>query len=619
MNPLIAYLTAILALGIAAQWLAWRLGLPAILLLLAFGFASGQVKSVDELIDSSILLPIVSLSVAVIMFEGGLSLQFKELKTAGMPVLRLVTITVLITWGLAASAAYWILEFERSVAALCGAILVVSGPTVIVPLLRHIRPSGRIGSVVKWEGIVNDPIGAILAVLVFEAIVHQGAEAAGPSVWHVVWTALVGSAGAVAAALVLLQLLRRFLIPDYLHNPVILAFVLATYTLSNAAQHELGLLTVTILGVVLANQKSVPVKHIIEFKENLRVLLIAGLFIVLASRVSWGDLQLVGWHGLAFVAALILIVRPLAVFVGLAGSDMKWHEKLFMAWLAPKGIVAAAVSSLFGLEIIANAERLDPLLVASARQLMPIVFLSIVGTVTVYGLTAAPLARRLGLAQVDPQGILFAGAAPVVQSIAKAIADEGFRVLLVDTNYPNIAAARMTGLPTFYASVLSEYFHERQDFVGIGRLLAMTPNDNVNSLATIEFSETFGRAEVYQLPSVDTSSERHESSPHMRRGRKLFAPSASFQQLAERYARGARPKKTSITEDFTFDDFRDRYGQSALPLGLIDAAGKLRIATVEMPLEPKPGDKLISLVEADASGAGENANPPQASAGRDRE
>lgn len=600
MEERVLYLASVLVLGIATQWIAWRLRLPAILLLLVFGFAIGQLDfaNTDRHIGE-LLFPFVSLSVAVILFEGGLSLQFSELRETGRAFLRLVTAGVIVTWGLTTVAARWLLEFDWSIAALLGAILVVSGPTVIIPLLRHVRPNRRTGSIVKWEGIVNDPIGAVLAVLVFEAVKAGGLrEATATTLYGLFMTAAVGGVVGVGAAIVLIQLLKRFLIPDYLQSAVFLAATVAAFAGSNLIQRESGLVTVTVLGIILANQRTVSVNHVIEFKENLRVLLISTLFILLASRLRLNDLTSLGFAGLIFLAAL-LVIRPVAVFLTTIGTELNVKEKWFLAWMAPRGIVAAAVSSLFALEMLELAEAgfLVPEVAEQARRLVPVTFLVIVGTVTTYGLTAAPLARKLQIAEPNPQGILFGGGAPHVRAIASAVREAGFRVILVDTNHQNIAAARMAGLQTCAASILSEYVGEELDVSGVGRLLAMTPNDEVNAMAAMDFAPDFGRAEVYQLAPAPTRSTRQESVALHMRGRLLFGKEMTNERLAERFASGAIIKKTPLTEEFDYEAFRELYGETAVILFVIQKDGMLIVATADATPSPKPGQTLISLVD----------------------
>ncbi|MCG8451169.1 MAG: cation:proton antiporter [Pirellulales bacterium] len=597
------YLAAVLALGIAAQWVAWRFRLPAIVLLLGFGVLLGRLgPETGSSADQDFFFAFVSLAVGIILFEGGLSLNFRELGGTGGVVFRLVTVGLVITWLLTAWLAHAIAGFSIAMSLLLGALLTVSGPTVVLPLLRHVQPVRRIGSLAKWEGIVNDPIGAVLAALVFEVILHYApGEMARGWIYGLGITLLCAVPLSIVSAWLLLQLLRRYWVPDYLQNPVILSWVLLIFALSNRLAPESGLVTVTLLGVMLANQRDVAVRHIVEFKENLRVLLISTLFIVLASRleISMEALETLGWRSALFVVLLILVVRPLAVFAATIGSQLPWQERAFLAWIHPRGIVAAAVGSLFALEIalakdLANSEVLQ----AEADRFELVTFLVIVATVTVYGLTLAPLARRLGLSGENPQGILFAGASRAVREIAQAVAADGFPVLLVDTNPRNNAATRMAGLSVAYASIGSEYVQEQIDLGGIGRLLAMTPNDEVNTLAAMGFVERFGRAEVYQVATNEASSDRTERVGAYRGGRTLFNMPVTIQELEKRFADGARIKKTLLTSDFTYDDFMARYGETALVLFRTDVTGKkLLVATAESETSPRPGQKVFALVD----------------------
>ena len=502
---------------------------------------------------------------------------------------------------------------QLQLAALLGAILTVSGPTVVGPLLRYVRPEARVGSLAKWEGIINDPLGVVLAVLVFEAIRIGGLEEVALATgFGLVKTAMAGLLIGGLAALALVQLLKRYLIPDYLQSAMILAVVIGLFALSNAIQNESGLLTVTVMGIALANQKTVTVKHVIEFKENLRVLLISTLFILLASRVQWSELKQVGWQGIVFLMALLLI-RPVAVFASTVGSDLKLRERAFLAWLHPRGIVAAAVASLFALELehLAHSEGATESmseLAVQAEALVPLTFLVIVGTVAVYGLTISPLARWLKVSQPNRGGILFAGAEEIVRTIAKSLHDENLPVLLVDTNQCNIARARMEGLPTCYASVLSEYVQEEMELNGIGRFLAMTPNDEINSLAALEFVDVFGRSDVYQLAPEVVGLGKHSQVSQQLRARLLFGGDVSSSYLRLRMANGAVIKKTRLGDEFAYDHFRELYGASAVVMFVILKSGEIEVCTADSVLDPQPGQTLISLV---------NPKPESQEAGND--
>ncbi|TWT96681.1 K(+)/H(+) antiporter NhaP2 [Botrimarina colliarenosi] len=594
------YLALVLSLGVGAQWLAWRTRLPAIVLLLAFGFALGiAVGPPETYLDDKALLPVISLAVGVILFEGGLSLQLKEVQETRSVVLRLVTVGLLVTWGTSTVAAHWLMDFSWPMATLLGALLTVSGPTVILPLLRQVRPTGRIGSVIKWEGIVNDPIGAILAALVFELVVHgMGNGLASESAWILAKTSFVGVALGSSAAWLITYLLQRYLVPDYLQNAVVLGLVVLMFAVSNALAGESGLVTVTVLGLILANQHRTSVKHVVEFKENLRVLLIAVLFILLSSRVTigWDEIQQIGWGGLAFVATLIFLIRPVATLLATVGSDLSRNERLLLAWIHPRGIVAAAVASLFALGLK------DTELAPEGDRLVLATFMVIVGTVLTYGLTLGPLARRLGLSQADPQGVLLAGAAQFARMLAESLQKENIPALLVDTNPQSVQAARMAGLRAHYASIGSEFVMQGLDLGGIGRLMAMTPNDEVNSIAATELREVFGSENVYQLSPTKKAGERQRRIPSHLHGRLLFGPGVTYDELRRRVEMGAQIKKTTLSEDYTFEKFTEQYGPTAIVLCKFLDGGRARFATEDQPLDLKTGGKILALVDPPAGG-----------------
>ena len=592
------YLTLVVVLGIAAQWLAWRVRLPAILMLLLFGFAFGRIAPPGDYIPEALLTPIVSLSVAIILFEGGLSLRFRDLKETGRVVIALVTVGCAITWLLGTLACLLVFSQLR-LAALAGAVFVVTGPTVIGPLLRHVRPTRRVGSIAKWEGIVIDPIGAMLAVLVFEAVVAAGPLVALEEVsMALIRTIAVSVVLGVLFAAMTIQLLHRRWLPDYLENPVILSSVLLAFAISHELQHESGLATVTVFGVLLANQKRVPIEHLVEFKENLGVLLISGLFMLLSSQLNVDDLTSLGWQGIGVVATLILLIRPIAVMTASLGSSLSWSERTFLAWLAPRGIVAAAVASVFSLELahkFGEGETISPM-AEDAALLVPLTFLVIVGTVATYGLTAGPLARWLNIAEPNPQGILFVGAENFVCEIAKAVRDAGFSTLVVDTNRQNIINARMTGLRSVHGNILSEMLREELELGGVGRLLAMTPNDEVNTLAAQELVSDFNRARVSQLQINQSTVRRATSEDRPRGGRRAFRPAVNYAELSRRFASGSVVKTTRLTEEFTFADFERRYPDAVL-LFVVESPKQLAVCHGDMTLTFRPGQQLISLVQ----------------------
>ncbi|MDX1608266.1 MAG: sodium:proton antiporter [Candidatus Spechtbacterales bacterium] len=587
-------LSLILILGVLAQWIAWRLKLPSILLLLIFGFLAGAATGVlkpVELFGES-LLPAVSLAVAIILFEGGLNLHWKEFREIRKAVRNLILMGAAIAWALTTAAAYYILNFDLALSVLLGAILIVTGPTVIMPILRHIRPSGSVGSILKWEGILIDPVGALLAVFVFDIIFvgHFGGLS------EIIKTLGISTITGVAGAAFIVLILKRYWVPDFLHNPVALMTVIGVFTASDLIQSESGLLAVIIMGLALANQKFVSVEHIVEFKENLQILLIGGLFVVLAAQLTMADLASLNVGSYIFLAALIIIVRPAAVYLSTIGSNIGKKVKLFLAGMAPRGIVAAAIASIF-------ATRLQELNYPGAERLVPITFLTIIGTVAIYGLGALPFAKRLGIADADPQGILMVGADESMRKIGAFLNNEGYKVVFADSSWDSITAARLEGLEAAYTNILSEHALDEMDFGGIGYMLALTKNDQVNTMACMRFAGIIGRANVYQLwPDEKDKRAPQEIAPNLR-GRLMFSQKTTYNDLNKMLSReDTTIKMIAITQEFTYKHFISQYAEGALPLFIIDENEKINIISKDKAPKPVAGQKIIAIVRPPKKG-----------------
>jgi NhaP-type Na+/H+ or K+/H+ antiporter len=601
-------LAMIVVLGVGAQWLAWKIRVPSILLLLVLGVLAGPVMRTvfegspfainpDDLFKKNTLLSLVGIAVGLILYEGGLTLNFKKLSSNWKPVTLLVTTGALVTWIIAGISAYYLFGLDRQIAILLGAILIVTGPTVVGPMLAHIRPSGNSGLILKWEGIVIDPIGVGAAVLVFEAITSDSANGFAPVLQSIAITIAAGVGLGLFSAFLLQNLLTRFLVPDFLQNPVSLMLVIATFTASNEIMPESGLLATTVMGIALANQKKVDVHHILEFKENLRVLLIAVLFIVLAARLQMDQLAGLAWGSVfGFLFILIFIARPLAVFLATVGAGLSWRERIFIAWLAPRGIVAAAAAAIFSLGLEGHAEHLaETSHLVGGENLVPITFAVIIGTVAFYGLTTPWAAKLLGVADQNPQGIIFIGAPSWGRSIAKVLADRGIKVLLVDTNRQNVRDARMAHLPAIQDNILTIGDITDLDLRGIARVFATTPNDEVNTLALQRFKGLFESSNIYQLPTKRAKKSQEDSS-NDRRWRLLFSPDADYAGLESRIHNGWVIKATTISEEFTYENYHTLYGSTAIPLFTISPGGLLAVSTIDKPVEPDPGDTIIALV-----------------------
>lgn len=587
-------IAVILGLGMISQWLAWRFRLPSIILLLLVGLGVGPVATMFlghpildvELVLGDLLFPVVSASVAIILFEGGLGLRISDIRGTGAVVRNLVSIGVFATWAISAVAARFLFAMSWELALLLGATLVVTGPTVIIPLIKQIRPKGRVGSILRWEGIVIDPIGAVLAVLVFEDII--GGPDFGGLLGAILITILIGGIIGWITAQIMIEVYRRYWVPDTLQNPVTLGFVLAAFTVSNVLQSESGLVTVTIMGIVMANQHRFDLRHIIEFKETLQVLLLSSLFILLAARMTPADISMLGWPTFFFVLIIIFIERPLAVWLSTWGSALNWREKLFLAWMAPRGIVAASVASIFALELQLHGPAPE-----QAALLVPITFAVIIGTVATYSLTAGPLARSLGLAERNPQGVLIVGGSAWIRAVASAIQQCDFRVLLADTNQSHANQARSEGLDVFQGNILSELAKDEIDLVGIGRLLALTGNEEVNALAGEHFRDTFGGDSIYEIQRAGRTDQRSDMSQHLG-GRVLFPKPATYEEIERRFRSGANVMTVFVKN---VESLQNSIPNAILPLFAVPDSKRLIIWTATDPPRLQMGMKLIALIE----------------------
>jgi len=587
-------LAGLAGVGVAAQWLAWRLRIPVILVLLVAGVVAGPITGLldpDDLFGD-LLLPIVSLSVGIILFEGSLRLGVRELRAAGRVAISLITVGAAITFALTSVLALVVLGRPAHSAVLLGAILIVTGPTVIGPLLRHVRPRGRVGPILQTEGILIDPLGAMLALIVFEVVLAEETNEAITTILATLasvigWGVVLGLAG---AALVW-ALMRWFLVPDHLRQATVLATVVVVFAFSNHLQEESGLLAVTVMGLALANQRRVSVAQVAEFNETLQVLLLSGLFLLIAARLDLDELRDGIGSNLLFLACLILLVRPVAVFLSTLRSSLTRGERGLLAWIAPRGIVAAAVSSVFAL-------RLDEAGLSGGSALVTSVFVVIIGTIAVAGLTASPLARALGLAQPEPNGVLILGAHDWGRQLAAAFEEHRVRTKLVERDRARATTARMAGADVHFGSILADHTVETLDTGGVGHLLAITGSDEVNALAAERLRPVFGSDRVWRLPPRQDGSARTRF-PHHLPGRVLFADWATEDTIEARVEAGARVKGTRLSDSFDWDAYSHR-NPDALVLALVRGDRPVIVGAADA-VQPKPGDVVISLVFPEAS------------------
>ncbi|MFZ7159050.1 cation:proton antiporter [Avibacterium gallinarum] len=579
-------LSAIVGLGIVAQWLAWYLKQPSILFLLLIGIIVGPVLNLfnPDVILSDLLFPFISLGVAVILFEGALTLEFDEIKQHGKVVQLLVSLGMLITVSVISVATYFLFDVDWRIALLFGTLVCVTGPTVIVPLLRSVRPNSNIANILKWEGIIIDPIGAIAVVLVYEYIISGGqASEIGTFAKIIAVAGVIGMAGAWLLA----NLIKRHMIPEYLRNVFVLAYILLLFTASNHFAHESGLLTVTVLGVALANWKGFPKDHILEFKESLTVLLISTLFIILAARVNLAHLVGVGMAGILLLFVAMFIARPLAIWFSSIGSSLTLNEKLMISWIGPRGIVAAAISSLFAI-------KLQETQIQGVELLVPLVFTIIIGTVLIQGLGAKTIAKLLNVQESVYKGVLIIGSNPVALAIAKSLKDQNVDVLVASRHYNEVAKARMLGLRTYYGNPVSTHADGHLDLIGLGNMFAISTDKELNTLSEIHYRHEFDKENIYRIRFSDDNNptERYDIQDNYR-SNWLFGKNVTYAKLASMLAKNARVKVTNLTDSYTYQDYKTTNKQF-VPLYTIDDKGFISIINDEQTIPTNC--RIVALV-----------------------
>uniref|UniRef100_UPI00404AF1E4 cation:proton antiporter n=1 Tax=Gelidibacter sp. TaxID=2018083 RepID=UPI00404AF1E4 len=507
-------LAGIVILGILAQWVAWRLKLPAILPLILIGLTVGPMSTLITEDGSKWIEPVwngtkglfpgdslynfVSLAIGIILFEGGLTLKRNEISKVGPVIFKLISIGATVTFIGAGLATHYIFGLSWKIAFLFAALIIVTGPTVIAPILRNIPLKKDVSAVLKWEGILIDPIGALVAVLIFEFI-SLGDSSGYTKQAFVEFgkIVIVGFSFGIAAGIALYFAIKKKLIPHYLLNVTALSVVLLVFVESDVFAHESGLLAVVVMGMYLGNSNLPNLKELLYFKESLSVLLISILFILLSANVNIEDLQLIFiWETAILMAVIIFLLRPIGVLLSTVKSGLKLNEKAFISWVGPRGIVAAGIASLFGTRLVLKGEP-------GAEYITPLVFTTVLVTVLLNATTARLVAKWLKVYLNVSKGILIVGASEASRVIAKYLQSNNRHVVLIDSNIDNIEKAKLSGLDAMEANVYSEDISNDVEFSDIGYLFAFTGSFEVNKFAINKFKNQLGENGAFRLISSD--------------------------------------------------------------------------------------------------------------------
>lgn len=597
-------LAGIIILGIIAQWVAWKFKMPAILPLILIGLLVGPVSTLisadgtkwlepvwngrEGLFPGERLFNFVSLAISIILFEGGLTLKKDEILNVGPVIGKLISLGSLITFIGGGIAAHFIFDLSWAISFLFSALIIVTGPTVIAPILRNIPLKKDVSAVLKWEGILIDPIGALVAVLVYEFIsVGAGYEYTMDALVEFGKIVVIGMSIGFTSAYGLYYCLKLKLVPHYLLNVVALALVLAVFVLSDLFAHESGLLAVVVMGMVLGNMNVKELKEILYFKESLSILLISILFILLAANINVEDMMLLNrWETLALFLIVVFVLRPIGVFLSTWNSNLKLNEKLFISWVGPRGIVAAGIASLFGLKLMMRGEP-------GAEYITPLVFMIVLGTVLLNATTARLFAKIAGVFLKSSNGIIIIGASSFSRLIATYLKKNNRRVVLIDSNVNHINKAKSLGLEAIEGNVYADELLEDIELSDIGYLLAATGSASVNEFAIEKFAPIFGEQGAFRILSTDEMLEGN-----LKPNEKLFTHKDDYLNLSEVVRDFPIMNELKVKSQDHYTELLTAINEEAMsiPLFLKDNKGIIHIiSSLNNSLKIEKGNTLIYL------------------------
>lgn len=578
-------LAGIVILGIVAQWVAWRMKLPAILPLILIGLLVGPLSTLYTEDGSKLIEPVyngekglfpgellyhfVSLAISIILFEGGLTLKRSEVRNVGPMITKLITLGSAVTFFGAGIAAHFIFDLSWQISFLFSSLIIVTGPTVITPILRNIPLKKDVSAILKWEGILIDPIGALVAVLVFEFIsVGEGQEYTMTALIEFGKILLFGFTFGFTFAHGLAFAIKKSLIPHYLLNVVSLSVVLLVYIESDIFAHESGLLAVVVMGLVMGNLNLPNLKELLYFKESLSVLLISILFILLAAHIDLEDLQLIySWKTAALFAIIVFLIRPIGVFLSAQGSDLKFNEKVFISWVGPRGIVAAGIASLFGSKLIYRGEP-------GAEFITPLVFTIVLGTVLLNATTARPFAKLIGVFLTKSEGILIVGASKASRLIGRYLQRNNRHVVLIDSNESNIDKAQKAGLEAISANIYADNLTDNIELNDVGYLIAMTGNPDINKYAIEKFQEEFGENGSFRIVGTEEINNPENAENYT-----LFSTTDDFVRFLEAVRMSPAIREIALKDSKQYTELAEKARDSPgiVPLFLKSPDGVLHI------------------------------------------
>ncbi len=576
-------------LGIGAQWLAWHFRFPAIVAMSLAGLLAGPLFGIltpkDAFGDTFQIF--ISIAVAIILFEGSLNLNFKEIRGIGRPIVRIITVGAFIAWILGSFAAHYVAGLSWAVAFVIGGLFIVTGPTVILPLLRQAKLKQRPASILKWEGIIVDPLGALLAVFAFEIIVFLTSEEVSAAILLFFFlSSLLAAFIGWLTGVIVGWIFEKGYVPEFLRSPVVLSMVTACFMVTDEIKHETGLLAVTAMGIKLANMNISSFSDMRHFKENMSVLLMSVVYVMITAGVTRETLlDILSWNIIGYILLMIFLVRPLSIWLSTINTDITNQEKALVGWIAPRGIVALAVSSYFA-HVLLDAGYAD------ANLVIPMTLGLVFSTVVAHGFSIRWVSEKLGLAVNSQPGVLIVGSNPFSVSMAKVMRELDIPILLADSSKQRLEAAQGTGIDTFHGEILSELYDHELDITPYEYMVAASNLNSYNALVCRSFVQEMGRNNIFSLHNENGEGLTDLVDKYDKRI--LTKENISWGDLNDRIERGFKFNTTKLTKK-SFSQCVEERSEQSLILFVLKSSGKIEFSTHEGQVIGKQGDTVVSL------------------------
>ena len=595
----------IIFLGVFSQWLAWKISKPAIVIMSLAGLIVGPFLNIivpSQVLGDSIYKSIISISVALILFEGSLSLDFKEITDTKMTIKRIVVFGALISWILGSLSAYFLAGLSITTSLVIGALLIVTGPTVIIALLRQAKLDSKVSTILKWEGILVDPMGAILAVLSFEAAEVFASSSVSPGILvkfgiGVLIAVAIGGLVGIGTG----RALQKNYFPEYLKSAIVLCLVLGTFSLSESITHETGLLAVTVMGVILANMHISSIEQVKHFNENISILLTSSVFVMLTSSLSRSILvDIFQLKIILFVLSMLFIVRPLSIWLSTIGTDLNIKEKTLIGWIAPRGIVALTVTGYFSNLLVEEGHQ-------DAELLLALTFALVIVTVIAHGFSIQPLAKKLGLAHDGKPGLVIVGSNPFSVALAKFLKDWDVPSLIVDYSGKNLENVINTDIETYQGEILYEVANYNLDLVIYKKMLLNTPIPLYNILVSNEFVSRFEHTSSICIINVLGDKVRSDFKELQKIGvPRLGDYRATYLSLIRLVEDGYDFAATQITEELTEEEYYRLMDYRRINIFTMTESGDIEFFTTEHKPRISSGDYIVSLTPPSPDDTGQH-------------